>query len=128
TNLSLSVTPGSDTVAIVTANVDLWTAKPGYNQDVGIWMSPTAAPAGIVAWKESGGAGGTFSPNAAAVQAVVALTHGVTYSFKVDWKTNRPALGVTIYAGAGPLPNGGTVSPARLTVQLVPVSSRASGW
>jgi len=126
TNLSLSVTPAANTLAIVSANADLWTAGAGYNQDLGIWMSPSSAPGGIAAWKESGGNGGTFSPNAAMVQTVVALSANVTYSFKVRWKTNRSALGATIYAGAGPLAGGGT-SPARLTVHLAPASSVATG-
>jgi hypothetical protein len=33
------------------------------------------------------------------------LTAGHTYVFKLEWKTNKPASGVTIYAGAG---SGGT--------------------
>jgi len=125
-NLSLSVTPTANSMAIVSGNADLWTAYAGFNQDIGIWMSPTTAPAGIVGWKESGGLSGTFSPNAAEVQSVVALTANITYSFKLRWKTNRPAMGVTIYAGAGPLPAGGGISPSRLTVQLVPAGNLAT--
>src|SRR2546427_11274001 len=89
-------------------------------------MSPTPPPAGISGWKESGGLSGPFSPNAAEVQSVVALTANTTYSFKLRWKTNRPAMGVTIYAGAGPLPGGGGISPSRLTVQLVPAGNLAT--
>jgi len=126
TNLSLSVTPTANTMAIVTGNSDFWTANTGFNQDLGIWMSPTTSTAGIVAWKESGGAGGTFSPNAAAVQTVVPLTASITYSFKLRWKTNQPAMGATIYAGAGPLTVGG-ISPTRLTIQLVPAANLATG-
>jgi Fibronectin type III domain len=118
TNLSLSVTPTVDTLAIVSGNVDLFTANAGYNQDIGIWMNPGTATAGIVAWKESGGFAGTFSPNAAAVQTFVSLTANTTYSVKLQWKTNRPALGKTIFAGAGPI--GGLYSPTRLSVKLVP--------
>jgi len=33
------------------------------------------------------------------------------------WKTNKPASGATIYAGAGPI--GGKFSPTRLT--LIPM-------
>jgi uncharacterized protein YkwD len=127
TNLSLSVTPTANSLAIVTANADLWTANAGYNQDLGIWMSPSTAPAGIIAWKEAGGFAGTFSPNAAAIQTVVALTANTTYSLKLRWKTNRPALGASIYASAGPLPGGGGNSPASLVVQLVPPGSVATG-
>src|SRR3989475_4575712 len=122
-NLSLSVTPTANSMAIVGAKEALWTAYAGFTQDIGIWMTPPTAPAGIVGWKESGGLSGTFSPNAAEVQSVVALTANITYSFKLRWKTNRPAMGVTIYAGAGPLPGGGGISPSRLTVQLVPAGN-----
>jgi hypothetical protein len=125
-NLSLSVTPTSNTQAIVSANADLWTANAGYNQDIGIWMNPTTAPGGIVGWKESGGSGGNYSPNAAQLQTVVSMTANVTYSFKLRWKTNRPASGATIHAGAGPLSGGGGISPTRLTVQLVPTANLAT--
>src|SRR5258708_25348984 len=90
-------------------------------------MTWRAAPAGIVAWKESGGLGGTYAPNAAAVQTVGSLSANVTYSFKLRWKTNRSALGATIYAGAGPLAGGGGIPPPRPTVQPAPTSTRATG-
>ena len=35
-------------------------------------------------------------------------------SFSLEWKTNKPASGATIYAGAGPI--GSAYSPTRLTV------------
>jgi hypothetical protein len=127
TNLSLSVTPTANTMAIVSVNADLWTANAGFNQDLGIWMNPSSAPAGIVAWKESGGSGGTYSPNAAAVQAVVSLSAATTYSFKIRWKTNRSAIGARIYAGAGPLAGGGGISPTRLTIELVPTGNLSTG-
>jgi hypothetical protein len=70
----------------------------------------------VVAWKESGGFAGTFSPNAAFVHAVVLLSSGTTYTVKLQWKTNKPAAGATIFAGAGPI--NGQFSPTRVTVQL----------
>jgi hypothetical protein len=125
--LSVAVTPSVDSTAIVSGNVDLWTATAGYNQDIGINLAeadPNTYPGNIVAWKESGGYAGTFSPNAAFVQSIVPLTRGVPYHFKLQWKTNRNAPGATIYAGAGPWPAvGGTYSPNRLTVQLVPATA-----
>ena len=43
------------------------------------------------------------------------LQAGTPYTIWLAWKTNKPAGGATIYAAAGPLPNG-TYSPTRLTV------------
>jgi hypothetical protein len=120
TNLSLSVTPSADSTAILSANADLWTANAGYNQDLGIYVTPSdgvANPANIVAWKESGGFAGTYSPNAAYVQTVYPMTAGITYSVKIMWKTNTNAPGATIFAGAGPT---GNFSPTRLTAQMFP--------
>jgi hypothetical protein len=127
--LGLTVTPVVDSTAVVSGNVDLWTATAGYNQDIGINLAeadPSAYPGNIVSWKESGGYAGTFSPNAAFVQGVVPLTHGVTYHFKLQWKTNKNAPGAIIYAGAGPWPAvGGAYSPTRLTLQVVPATASA---
>jgi hypothetical protein len=124
--LGLSVTPTVDSIAILSANVDLWTANSGYNQDVGIFVSPSpnAFPNNLVAWKESGGFAGTFSPNAAFVQTQFAMTAGVTYTLKLRWKANRSASGVTIFAGAGP---AGNFSPTRLTAQLIPAGAGLLG-
>ena len=47
----------------------------------------------LVAWKESGGFAGTFSPNAAFVQATFAMASGHTYVFSLWWKTNIAAPG-----------------------------------
>jgi hypothetical protein len=121
TYLSLSVTPLVDSQALISANADLWTANAGINQDVGVAVSggiyPTAAGQ-TEAWKESGGNAGTFSPNAAYLQTVRLLKAGTTYTIKVQWKSNKPATGATIFAGAGPI--GQDFSPTRLTVQLSP--------
>jgi hypothetical protein len=55
-----------------------------------------------VAWKESGGWAGTYSPNAAFVTTDLHLQAGNTYTVWVVWKANKPG-GSTIYAGAGPI-------------------------
>ena len=122
------VAPGFDQIAIVGGNVDLWTAKAGYNQDIAIFVSDNGGADALLAWKESGGFAGTFSPNAAFVQGVMPVTGGHYYIFKLKWKTNKPASGATIYAGAGPLlaPNPPQVSPTRLTAKLVPSSANAT--
>jgi hypothetical protein len=119
-HLAVRVSPSVDELAVISGNADLWTATAGYNQDLGIAVSgadPIAYPDQIVGWKESGGFAGTFSPNAAAVTALYPLRAGGTYLIKLQWKTNRPANGATIYAGAG---GAAPYSPTRLTVGLLP--------
>ena len=114
TTLSLSFTPSFNSNAILSGNADLWTAQAGVNQDLGIRISGGAYGTGqIVGWKESGGFAGTFSPNAAFVQAVVPLTLGSTYTIQLDWKANKATTG-TIYAAAG---STGNFSPTRVTAQ-----------
>ncbi len=125
TNLSLSFTPSSPGVAIISGNADLWTANAGYNQDVGIWLQAGASPGGVIAWKESGGFAGTFSPNAAMVETALPVNTSTTYIVKLVWKTNRPAVGARIFAGAGPI--SFQFSPTRLTVQQVPATDYSSG-
>jgi hypothetical protein len=113
TNLSTSVTGSAETV-LVSGNADLWTANGGYNQDLGIFVSKDGGTATLLAWTESGGFAGTYSPCAAYVQTVYTMSSGHTYVFSLGWKTNIPALGATIEAAAG---GGPTVfSPTRLTV------------
>jgi hypothetical protein len=111
TNLSLTVTPSGNCLALISANSDMWTANAGYNQDLGIDVNGT-----LVAWKESGGFAGTFSPNAAFVQGLAQLTSGTSNNIKLRWKTNKPAGSATIYAGAGPI--AGQFSPTSLTAQV----------
>ena len=119
-NLKLTITLTFECQAVLSASADLWTSFAGLNQDIGISVSggvyPTTAgqPEG---WKESGGFAGTFSPNAAGVQAIVPLAAGIAYTVKIVWKTNKPASGHTIAAGAGPI--SGKFSPTRLTANLV---------
>jgi len=45
------------------------------------------------------------------------LNAATAYKLLLEWKTNRPAAGATIFAGAGPI--GGLYSPTSLTAQLV---------
>jgi outer membrane protein assembly factor BamB len=116
TNLSVSLTVGAPYQLLVRGNADLWTEQPGYNQDLGIFISAGGGPDQLLAWKESGGFAGTFSPNAAAVQAVTSLTPGTNYRLTLRWKTNKPANGATIHAGAGPL--NGQYSPTTLIAWL----------
>jgi hypothetical protein len=112
--LNVTVIAGASTNSIVGANADLFTANAGFNQDLGIFVSDNGAPDVLLAWKESGGFAGTFSPNAAYAQTTHQMTSGHTYVFKLKWKTNKNALGATIFAGAG----SGPFSPTRLTVEL----------
>jgi hypothetical protein len=116
---TLTYTPTSDCQVIVGANSDLWTQTLGINQDIGIAMNdgttPTV-PGQPEAWKESGGSG-TFAPNAAYLQTTQTLLGGHSYTFQLVWKTNGPASGATIRAGAGPI--AGLYSPTRLTLQPV---------
>jgi hypothetical protein len=118
--LAITFTPSLTCQAIIGGNADLWTANAGINQDLGIVLVPSSGTGNVIAWKESGGNAGTFSPNAAYVQAVTPVHAGTTYTIKLAWKSNRSAMGTTIFAGAGAWPSGsGLFSPTRLTVQLV---------
>src|SRR3984893_10487133 len=127
-----TITPTVASNAVLNANADLWTASPGVNQDLGIFISGGAFGAGqVMAWKESGGGAGTFSPNAAAVQTVASLAAGITYTVKLQWKANHPTPG-SIFVGAGlppPMPKTLLVtyptafSPTRLTVELIPATN-----
>ena len=120
-NLSITFTPSATGTAVFTGNADLWTFDAGFNQDVGIQVTPQGGSPSLVAWKESGGFAGTFSPNAAAVQGSVAVTAGTTYSAQLVWKTNKPMpSNDTIAAGAGPQ---SLFSPTTLQALLVPSSS-----
>jgi hypothetical protein len=121
--LSVSVTPSSNTTAIIGGNADLWTATAGINQDLGIAVSVNAGAPQLLAWKESGGKAGTFSPNAAYVQTVYSMTAGTSYVFTLQWKTNIPEGAGSIFAGAGPLAGGplaNTFSPTTLTLHMIP--------
>ena len=116
--LRITTTPAGSQSVLLTGNADLWTANAGYNQDIGIFVSDNGAADQLLAWKESGGFAGTFSPNAAYVQWRYDMTGGHTYLFKLKWKTNRAALGATIFAGAGTVP--GNYSPTSLVAETFP--------
>ncbi len=119
----LTLAPLADSRVVLGGNADLWTDTAGYNQDIGIFLSGgTINPPGqLLAWKESGGRSGTFSPNAAFVQTTVALTGGQTYTAQLVWKANQRApANATIYAGAGPLPGTSSYSPTSLTAVTLP--------
>jgi hypothetical protein len=117
--LKFTLAPGSATSYQLSANADLWTANAGYNQDVGIMVSGGAFGGGtLVAWKESGGFAGTFSPNAAFVTSMVHLQPSTTYTVWAVWKANMIAGAANqIYIGAGPI--GGKYSPAWLTAMAL---------
>ena len=121
TNLKFATSPAAGNYSYaITGNADLWTANPGFNQDVGIFISGGVYGSGtLVAWKESGGFAGTFSPNAAYVETLQHLQGGVTYTLWLAWKTNRQGAGSTIFAAAGPLPATTSFSPTRLTATLL---------
>jgi len=114
-------------MAVLSGNADLYTDVAGYNQDIGLMLSGGAYGSGtLVAWKESGGFAGTFSPNAAFVQTVQALVPAIAYTVTLVWKTNKNAPGVTIRSGAGPDPGTHLISPTRLTWQLFGASAADS--
>jgi len=110
--------PAVDTTVVLSANADLWTQNAGINQDLGIFVTGGAYGGQLVAWKESGGSAGTFSPNAAFVQILIPVKAGVRYTITLEWKTNI-ASGGTIRVGAG-LP--GAFSPTSLTAEMPPPS------
>ena len=117
-NLAFTITPSSSENVLSSANADLWTFNAGYNQDIGIQVTPGAGSPVVAAWKESGGFAGTFSPNAAFVETVYPMSAGTTYTVQIVWKTNKAAIGATIAAGAGPI--GSSFSPTRLTADVLP--------
>lgn len=119
--LRTSVTVAAGQAAIVGANMDLWTQVAGYNQDLGLFKTDCSL-ANLVAWKESGGIGAGFSPNAAFIQSVL-TTPGV-YSLTLCWKANRVAPGGTVWGGAGTA--GTYFSPTTLTAKVVPAASVVS--
>lgn len=123
-HLQLTLNPTGPSVAVLGVNADLWTANAGYNQDIGLFVNIDGGGDTLLGWKESGGFAGTFSPNAAYLQTVEPMLGGHTYVFTVKWKTNKNALGATIYAGAGPI--GGNFSPTRLTAHVVSQAALAS--
>jgi hypothetical protein len=114
--LTITVNRTDNCLVTLTGNADLWTAVAGVNQDLGITVTPADAvayPSYLIGWKESGGYAGTFSPNAAAIEAMFAMPGGTSYTATLVWKTNKASAGAT-YAAAGQPP----YSPTRLTAVL----------
>jgi len=104
----------------LSGNADLWTSGAGLNQDLGISISINGGADQLVAWKESGGFAGTYSPNAALVETVVHLSAATNYTIKLRWKANKPTGSTMIHIGAGPIAS--QFSPTSLIAQLVPVA------
>jgi plastocyanin len=130
--LTTGTLTGTNSTELLGANADLFTDTAGYNQDIGLFVSVDGTTPTLLAWKESGGFAGTFSPNAAYVKAYYAMTTGHTYNFSVRWKTNKPAPGVTIYASAGNGPTFPGRSPTSLLAETLaaganPYSAVATG-
>jgi hypothetical protein len=123
TNMKLNITPTQDSLAILSGNADLWTSTAGLNQDLGISVSTNGGADQLIAWKESGGFAGTYSPNAALVQTVYHLSAATNYTIKLRWKTNKPSGSGMIHIGAGPI--AGQFSPTSLIAQLVPVAANS---
>ena len=120
-NLRVTVTSSAGQRVILGGNIDLWTANAGYNQDVGIFLGADCSNlSNLLAWKESGGSAGTFSPNAAYVQAVYTPATAGPLTFTLCWKANVPAPPKTVWAGAGT--SDTYFSPTRLTAELMPFS------
>jgi hypothetical protein len=114
-NLATTLNPGANSTAVLGANADLWTTTAGFNQDIGIFVSDNGGTDTLVAWKESGGFAGTFSPNAAFVKATFGLTGGHSYLFKLKWKTNHSGTSTIAAAAGGPAP----FSPTSLFAQTI---------
>jgi hypothetical protein len=121
---TLTLAPAASGTALLTANADLWTQDAGYNQDLGIFAGSNGSAEMLVAWKESGGSAGTFSPNAAYVQGLLPVTAGQIYTIRLEWKANRGSSAATIMAGAGPIDRA--YSPTRLTARMVGTASSAA--
>jgi|GEM_PF-3506723 len=123
TNLSMVYHAPADGSIMVGGNADMWTQTAGFNQDLGVTVSGGAYPTHAgqpEAWKESGGFGGTFSPNAAFVNHVLSVVGGTDYTIKLQWKTNKGGSSI-IHIAAGPVPAGSTrYSPTGLTVEFFP--------
>src|SRR4029077_5349896 len=115
--LQVTCTPTANQSLLLTNNADLFTGTAGVNQDLGIFVSDNGGADQLLAWKESGGFAGTFSPNAAYVQTLYNMTNGHSYVFKLKWKTNKPASGATIVAAAGA---GPVFSPTSLIAETFP--------
>ena len=119
TSLSRTWTAASAGTALITVTTDLWSSRQGTNADIGVEVDGSLA-----AWKEAGFTG-AFTPVPATLQTVVPVSSG-SHTVQVVWKSNQPAVGVTIVAGAGA---SGAYSPSRLLIQPGPTggSNNAGG-
>ena len=122
-NLAFTMTPSSSEDVLLSVNSSLWTTTAGYNQDIGIEVTPSGGSPVLAGWKEAGGSAAAFSPNAAFLQAPYAMSAGTTYLVEVVWKANRPAIGATVATGAGPIGSG--YSPTELTTQILPAGAQS---
>src|SRR5207237_10773264 len=84
--IRVPIAPASSSVAMVGASMDLWTSQPGFNQDLGLFVCDSSVTScasfssfSLLAWKESGGFAGTFSPNAAYAEAVLGVSSAHNY-------------------------------------------------
>lgn len=118
--LRVSYTPPAEGALILDGNIDLWTSQPKFNQDVGIFAGPGCVGR-LIAWKESGGFAGTYSPNAALVEGLVPVHAGIVSTFSLCWKANQAAPANTISGAAGTADT--YFSPTRLTAEFVPSGS-----
>lgn len=115
--LTLHVTPAADSTATLFASADLASSVPGFNPDLGIFVSGGSYGSGqVVTWTEDG-APSANSPSVAFVHGVLPLQKGVTYTIKLQWKAGTQGSG-SLFAGAGSPGTG--YSPTWLTAQLVP--------
>ena len=112
----VGLVPTTSGTALISASFDLWTDSAGWNQDLGLFISTNGGSDQLLAWKESGGVAAAYSPTPAFVQSTATITSGSTYLVKLKWKANKPAPGVSIFAGAGTAQTG--FSPSRLLVEL----------
>ena len=79
-------------------------------------MNPFPNSTHLATWKESGGFGGTFSPNAAFAQGYFQIDPNTPYEVDLAAKANI-ADTHPIMIGAGPI--GNAFSPTTLTVALL---------
>ena len=122
--LRANLRPPRNAIGIAGGNIDLWTSQAGYNQDIGLFVCDASAGSclnfgnfDLMAWKESGGFAGTYSPNAAFVQATWPLLAGHNYVFALGWKPNVSAPAAVIWGAAG---TGQTqFSTTTLTVEAI---------
>src|SRR3984893_12342301 len=87
--LGFSFTSPTGGTAFFEANADLWTPATGYNQDIGVLVNPFPNSTQLATWKESGGFGGTFSPNAAFAQGYFQIDPNRPYDVALAANANK---------------------------------------